>query len=72
MYDICNGAHFVWSAIYVVDGNGMEELLSDEAVVFHIAPIHELSCGTTVYKGWTRFDFSSVCELDSHLDGQGF
>ena len=70
IYNLCNGAHFIWSAIYVVDQNGTEELPSGEAITFHIAPVHKLSCGTTVYKGWTGFDFSSVCELDPHFDDQ--
>ena len=46
--------------------------LSGEAVGFHIAPVHELTCGTTVHKGWTGFDFSGGCGLDSHFDDQGF
>ena len=40
------------------------------AQVFLDAPVHELTCGTTVHKGWTGFDFSSVCGLDSHFDDQ--
>ena len=69
---LCNGAHFIQSTIYIVDQNGIDEFPSGEAVAFHIAPVHELTHGTTVYKGWTRFDFSGLCGLDSHFDDQGF
>ena len=72
IHNLRNGAHFVWSANYVVDCNGMDEFLSGEAVAFHIAPVHELTHGITVYKGWTGFDFSGICGLDSHFDDQGF
>ena len=72
IHNPCNGVRFVWSAIYVVDWNGTDEFSSGEAVAFHIAPVHELTHGTTVYKGWTGFDFSGVCGLDSHFDDQGF
>ena len=47
----------------------MEELPSGEVVVIYIAPVHELSCDTMVYK---RFDFSGDCGLDLHFDDQGF
>ena len=50
----------------------MEDLPSGEAVVFYMAPVHVLSCGTTVYKGWTGFDFYGVCGPDSHLNNQVF
>ena len=50
IYNLHKKACFVWSTIYIVDQNGKEELLSGEAVAFYIAPVHELSCGTTVYK----------------------
>ena len=50
IHDLCNGVHFIWSTIYIVDQNGTEELPGGEAVAFHTAPVHELSCGTTVYK----------------------
>ena len=44
-----NRTPFIWSATYIVDWNGMDEFLSGEVVAFHIAPVHELTCGTTVY-----------------------
>ena len=72
IHNLHNGARFIWSAIYIVDWNGMDEFLSGEAVAFHITPVHELTHGTTVHKGWTRFDFSGVCGLHSHFDDQGF
>ena len=28
IYNLCSGAHFIWSAIYIVDWNGTEGLLS--------------------------------------------
>ena len=67
-----NGACFIWSAIYIVDLNGMEVHLGGEVVAFQVAPVHELSHGTAVYWGWTGFDLSSVCELDPYFDDQGF
>ena len=72
IHNLRNGARFIWSAIYIVDRNGTEEFPSGEVVAFHIAPVHELTRGTTVRKGWTGFDFSGACGLHSHFDDQGF
>ena len=60
IHNLHNKACFIWSPIYIGDWNGTDEFPSGEAVVFHIAPVHELTHGTTVYKGWTRFDFQCL------------
>ena len=51
IHNLCNGARFIWSAIYIVDRNGTDEFPSGEAVAFHIAPVHELAHGVKKFDG---------------------
>ena len=64
IYNLSDGSTLVRRSVNIIDRDWPLEFPSGEVVSFHITPIHELSGGSTVYKGRSGLDFCSVCCLD--------